>query len=453
MASTENEKIDSSPEDEETPAKGLDRRVRNALFVLLFVGLVAGAILANIKGGSELKVYITGAARMMKGENIYRKTDVHTFAYPPFFALAFVPLAALPDAAHRTVWFLINAGLLAWIFVLLNRMLQPVFRANEPRGPPRWLFWIVVMAVAVRHLSSVLQNQSHDFIILLVSLLTVVSLANGEDKKAGAMAGIGAACKATPALFLVLFVWQRRFHAVLLFAMISVVLTFLPDLLLPQKEGGSWLVSWTNTMVKDVRIGEPADSSGVWGAWNVLNQNLAGTLYRLFTLVETDGKVFIDVSLWHMGRTELKVLTMASQLAIVAIILLACRPRYSADLAEDEKTFRRLGEGGMILCGMVLLSPMSSKAHFCVLLVPIAFCVAQVFYRKGDRIQTALLVAMFVTGTLSTKGILRELGQTVLAYGTVTACALCAFAATAWILMKGSSAPRTENDSPGDHHG
>ena len=452
MATTENEKTESTPEDEQEPADGLDRHVRIGLFVLLFAGLAAGVIQANRKKGSELKVYLTGAARMMKGENIYRKTDAHTFAYPPFFALVFVPLAALPDVVRRTVWFLINAGLLAWIFVLLNRMLQPVFRKDEPRCPPRWLFWIVVMAVAGRHLSSVFQNQSHDFIIFLVSLLAVVSLANDREKKAGAMAGIGAACKATPALFLVLFAWQRRFHAVQLFVVVSVVLTFLPDLFLPQEEEGSWLVSWTNTMVKDVRIGEPADSSGVWGAWNVLNQNLAGTVYRLFTKVETDGKVFLDVSLWHMGRTELKVLTMASQLAVVAIILLACRPCHSIDLAEDDRTFRRLGEGGMILCGMVLLSPMSSKAHFCVLLVPVAFCAAHALYCKSDRIQIALLVAMFTTGTLSTKGILgKEIGRRALAYGTVTACTLCALAATAWILLKNSGGPMGR-DSTGEHH-
>jgi hypothetical protein len=450
MGSTATANTDSPPDGEKEPAKVPDKRPRIALSILLFAGVVVGTIQANKKKGSELKVYITGAARMMKGETIYRISDSHTFSYPPFFALAFVPLAALPEAIHRTVWFLINAGLLAWIFILLNRMLQPAFGESETRGPPRWIFWIVVMAIAGRHLFSVFQNQSHDFIIFLVSLLAVVALANGQEKKAGVMAGIGAACKATPALFLVLFVWQRKFNAVLLFVVVSVALTFLPDLLLPQTEGGSWLVSWTNTMVKDVRVGEPADSSGVWGAWNVLNQNLAGTLYRLFTRVETDGKVFVDVSLWNMGRTELKVLTMASQLTIVAIILLACRLRHSKDLDENERIFRCLGEGGMILCGMVLLSPMSSKAHFCVLLVPIAFCAAQALYRKRDRILIALLVAMFATGTLSSKGILdKELGRTALAYGSVTVCALCAFAAAAWILMR---APQKRHDSPGDHH-
>jgi hypothetical protein len=153
-----------------------------------------------------------------------------------------------------------------------------------------------------------------------------------------------------------------------------------------------------------------------------------------------------------MGRTQLKVLTMASQLTVVAVILLACRPCYSIDLAEDDRTFRRLGEGGMILCGMVLLSPMSSKAHFCVLLVPVAFCAAHALYCKSDRIQIALLVAMFTTGTLSTKGILgKEIGRRALAYGTVTACTLCALAATAWILLKNSGCPKGR-DSTGEHH-
>lgn len=440
MASTETANTDNPPRGEMEPAKVPDKLPRIALSILLFAGVIIGTIQANKKKGSELKVYMTGAARMMKGESLYRISDTHTFSYPPFFALAFVPLAALPEVFHRTVWFLINAGLLVWIFVLLNRLLQPAFGKSETRGPPRWVFWLVVIAIAGRHLSAVFQNQSHDLIIFLVSLLAIVAVANGQVKEAGVMAGIGAACKATPALFLVLFVWQRKFKAVLLFFVVSIALTFLPDLLLPQAEGGTWLVSWINTLVKDIRIGEPADSSGVWGAWNVLNQNLAGTLYRLFTAIETDGPISWDVSLWHMGRPGLKALTLASQLAIVALILLACRLRYATNLSEDERTFRRLGEGAMILCGMVLLSPMSSKAHFCVLLVPAAYCAAQALYRKRDRVLIALLVAMFAAGTLSTKGILGEnLGRRVLAYGTITACALCALAATSWVLLKTSN--------------
>jgi hypothetical protein len=80
-----------------------------------------------------------------------------------------------------------------------------------------------------------------------------------------------------------------------------------------------------------------------------------------------------------------------------------------------------LGEAGAILCGMVLLSPQSSKTHFCVWLVPAAFLADRLLRGPCDRVLQGLVVAAGVLATLPAKGLVgNDLGNRLLAYGIVT---------------------------------
>ena len=96
-------------------------------------------------------------------------------------------------------------------------------------------------------------------------------------------------------------------------------------------------------------------------------------------------------------------------------------------------------EGAAIMCAMLLLSPMSSKQHFCSLLVPIAFCVADYLYRRRSWYVAFALGLVFALGTLAAKDIIgRPLGNQLLAYGSLTICTLSCLLATGFVLISGS---------------
>lgn len=407
-----------------------------SLLVLVFAGGLVGAIR---KSTSELPVYTTGAARMLAGEEIYRADDPKPFTYPPVFALPFVPLVPLPVWLHRPVWYLVNVAALAVVIVLLRRCVQPVVAGNPGRrGPPAWVFWLIVFVLGGRHVGSVFENQSHDMLVFLCVMVSIHAACTGREGAAGVWAGLGAACKATPALFAPVFVWQRRFRAALFVGLAAIAFTVLPDLVLPRQDGGMWAMSWHGTFVSGIKPGQTAEVKGAWTAWNRLNQNLAGTIYRLTTKPEYEDEHVFDVSIWTSGERARRTLTLSAQLLVIGLLLCATRPGLARRTEADDLAFRRFGEGGAVACCMVLLSPMSSKSHFCVLLIPIAFCVAHLLYRQRDRIITALMILVFIAGTMTTKGLVgRQIGDRLLACGTVTLCALAALAATAYILCRG----------------
>jgi hypothetical protein len=388
--------------------------------VLFAVAIAVGLSNTHHKEVSELDVYTRGAERMMAGEEVYRNDEPKPFTYPPAFALPFVGFHWIPQSAHRTAWFFVNLSVFLAVFLLLRRLMLQ-FLASRGNGPPRvaWI-WLVVFLLAGRHVAAVFENQSHDLLVLLVVMLGTWFSARTRDSLAGAAFGIGAAFKATPLLFAPILFWQRRFVAALAVIVATAGMLWLPDLIFPRADGGHWVLAWYHTFVSGIGVGETAEAEGAWSAWNFLNQNLGSSLYRLLTPVSTIPDKVWDVSLASPGAGGLKAITLILQVAILAFIAWSVRPRLAAEDSDSERSFRRVGEAGLVACGMVLLSPMSSKAHFCVLIIAMLFTVTHYFAVRRDVIQLLLLICVLVTGTLTMKGLVgTSLGNEFLARGSV----------------------------------
>lgn len=142
---------------------GHSSRLRTVL--IWAAAFLAGAAVFHVMPQRELPLYLKAGERMLHGERIYRP-DERAFTYPPLFALPFVPLALLPEALQRPVWYVITFAALALILPRLARRLEPGLAPAPGRGaPPRWLFWLLVALLAARHVLSPLENQSHDLLI------------------------------------------------------------------------------------------------------------------------------------------------------------------------------------------------------------------------------------------------------------------------------------------------
>jgi hypothetical protein len=107
-------------------------------------------------------------------------------------------------------------------------------------------------------------------------------------------------------------------------------------------------------------------------------------------------------------------------------------------------------EYSLVLTLMLLLSPMSSLAHFCTLVLP-GFCLARLAVRQGGRLPWALLVLAALCSLLPHKGLLGERGYTVaLWYGGVMWNAVLLFAGCAVGLVVGvrGTVPEPERGRP-----
>jgi hypothetical protein len=395
--------------------------------ILIAAIYIVGLVDSQKKG--ELNVYLVAANRMLRGDPIYKPgydptSNTESFTYPPFFAFVFIPLALLPQAWQRPAWAMLLSTALVTILWLLQRCVSPGLRAKQ-NAPvvSTYIFWGLVALLGARHVLAIVEIQSHDALTLLLLMACVYSICQSRNKLAGMYAGLGTACKVTPLLFGPVFLWQRRWTAAACVVLAAMAATLLPDLLTPSRDGKLWVETWYRTFIANVHLGEPADLTDVWPKWNESNQSLPGTIYRL---LNSSGDESRDVTAWNVGPHITTVVTLAVELWVFGLMLWAVWPQRAAGhLSNDERRFYWFGQCAVIVTAMPLLSPMSCKCHFGVLLLPISYCLADFLYRRKDFFVGGLLVIVFILGSLSVKGLLGfGLGQHMSAYGTVTWCAL-----------------------------
>jgi hypothetical protein len=97
---------------------------------------------------------------------------------------------------------------------------------------------------------------------------------------------------------------------------------------------------------------------------------------------------------------------------------------------------------------MLLLSPMSSKTHYCVLFLP-GFCVARLALERRDRLLGLLLAAAIAAGLLSNKDLWGEpLYTLALWYGSVTWAAVWLLIGCGYALAKTKDEGMTDDETP-----
>lgn len=255
-------------------AVNLAGRRRSAAFVTL--NLAVAAVYFVHLGHSiglggyriDLDVYRTGARTVLHGGDLYgqlpRLGDGHElpFTYPPFAALAFIPLM-LPG--YSAANWLLTAVTIACVAASLR-----CFAAATPRAAGarmrRLLPWALPAALLLEPVRSTLGYGQIN--ALLMALVSVDCLTRAPRWPRGIGVGIAAALKLTPAVFLLFFVLRRDLRSAARAGLSFAACTCAAFALAPHDS----LRYWTEIVYQPGRIGGMSYAS---------NQSILGTLARL----------------------------------------------------------------------------------------------------------------------------------------------------------------------------
>ncbi|WP_249998155.1 glycosyltransferase 87 family protein [Actinoplanes sp. M2I2] len=239
------------------------------LAVVVVTAVVAGAVAwaelpARLSVHGEfvdLSVYQYGGRRLVDGLSLYGARDPATnlrFTYPPFAALAMVPLAPLPFWLATAFWTAASVGALAGAIVVVARALGRTVSGRL----------VALLTVGALALEPVWQNLTFGQINLLLMLAVLIDLLYPERRWSGILLGIAAGVKLTPLVFVVLLVLAGRRatagRALLAFAGTAAI----GLLLIP----GAAKTYWTHNLIKAGRVGPPELAH---------NQSVFGTITRL----------------------------------------------------------------------------------------------------------------------------------------------------------------------------
>jgi len=312
----------------------------------------------------DVEVYREAARSVVYGRPLYDQLteppQLLPFTYPPFAALVALPLAMLPFRAVGVLWTV--AQVLATYATVLLAFRPLLARASAWR----WVagaaltapvLWMLPVSDGIRF------GQINAFIVLLCTadLLAVRAPWARWTGARGALIGLATAIKLTPGVFLLHFVWSRRWREAFTVAAAAAFATVLAFLVLPEAS----LAFWGGALSDPARLGPNAGTT---------NQSLRGVLLRLgpdgasgtalwMVLVATVGAVGFTVA-----RRAAAAGDRVSELAAVGLMAVLLSPvawihhfawmtLAVAALAGDGRSRRRLVMAGVVLAWFLTRMP------------------------------------------------------------------------------------------------
>ncbi|MEU3889774.1 glycosyltransferase 87 family protein [Streptomyces sp. NPDC029041] len=191
------------------------------------------------------------------------------FTYPPFAAVAMLPMALLGLRTTIVVALLLNLAALAVVLRLL---------AGPDRGRPGWFGWALIACLLAlfEPLRDTVSFGQVNLLLLALVLADATLLGTGRGRLTGVGIGLAAAVKLTPALFIGLLLVARRWHAAAVATATALGATALAALVDPDASR----FYWTEALWDTGRVGRLD---------YVSNQSVQGILARLG---ETDRTVW-----------------------------------------------------------------------------------------------------------------------------------------------------------------
>jgi len=366
------------------------------------------------------ETYIGAAQALQQGKDIYRAVPTDT--YPPFSAWFFVPFTHLPLRLARGIWWAICAVSLVTLVKMAWRLaggpqMEPI--GGRPATSLReHAAFLIGHAIALQFTLNALTHCQTDLPIAALVMIGCAALAQERFYRGAIWIGLGAAFKATPLLFAPYLLLRRQWGAAIVLVAVMVGCNLLPDTV-HRPDRYIWLIRWTSHYVSPM-----AKSDYIPGDWkNNLNNNqsLAGAAGRwLNSSPKEDSEALRSVRRPGAAPTPI-VRGLLGGLCIAVMVPVAwawrrrqarATPEYSAPAAEGTvraetanlpavssnapaQVNPHMIECGIVLLLMVLFSPNSSRAHFCVLYLA-AFCVARMAVRPGASSSLRILLAIAV---------------------------------------------------------
>ena len=387
---------------------------RHKLILLL---LIAAAYYPRFTSRPDgMTLYPLGAEALLQGKVL--EAGALGFTYPPVFAFVMIPFVPLPMWLRNIVWYAVLVGATWLSYRLCEQLTTQVF--PDLREEKKLFWWRVLsLVLSLKFMLAVLENQAYDVIVFLCVLAGLWGLQSGKDVRAALGFALAAALKATPLLFFPYLLLRRRVKLFLLCIVFYAGFSFLPDLFFTPKGAPSgYFATWVHDIAEgSVRSKPLEEQTRHWEQPNLLNQSLRGLVY------EFAGRSGGAIS----RQTALRVVYAGYGLTVLALLLLAARMPQPLLL-----------DGCLVLISMLLLSPMSSKSHFVVLMLPYVVLSACALREPRLRwIGGGVLALSFALTSLTSKGVIgKRLAEICLTSGCVTIGTLVLLILIGWIVLK-----------------
>jgi len=406
-------------------------RAFQILALLLLPGLFVRYAHGNLEV-NDFSIYYTAARAFLDGVDPYsvEGPSGRSYVYPPGFAALVAPLALLPFPVAAVLWTALGfSAVLVSLWLCLDLL-------GLSRGPAAWTVGGLALVCSGRMLDSELGNGQANHWVLLGLAACAWLLARGRPALGGVALSLAILAKVTPLLLAVYLAGKQEWRALAgLLAGLVVVGALLPALALGPRAALDVNLAWADTIVRPVLWSTPRstppdrDRPG-----RVHGISLRALAHRHLSWSQAashlDAPVYVNSFAWSSRNAERVYRAVALLALAAAAISLGARP------VRDGP--RWLLEVSIVATTMVLIAPLSRKAHFVVLLLPFVYAVAQAA-KPGRSAALAWVLPPAMVFIATSPGVLgKHAAALALAWGAYTAAALWLWAGALHAGWRGS---------------
>jgi len=404
------------------------------------------------------EVHVAAGARLLGHQPLYPN---HTpFRYPPFSSALAASFVSMPVWLSNVVFHLIS-------FVAMIAMVRLSWKlaggSSLPRDEEKFKreIWIAILALlcALRFSFNALSHGQTDLLIGLLLIIGATVLVRDRPVLTGICWGFAAAFKGPPLLLVGYLIWRRHFGGAV--AMISAFLAanLFPELVY-HAPGTTWLACWVHQYFQPLL--QPQHMTGTWAVGVLENQSIAGAAHRWLTqsiqIVQNDLRFSTRVE--AVSPSTLRTVVYSSYLLLGIVSAAVMWPpfrffrtkRSQAEVARPVSAIHPyVWEVSIAFCLVLLVSPMSHRSHFCILLVP-AMCLARVAVDLRDQVARVCLVTAIILSLVSYNlPLIPLVNRFALYLGFVTFTTLSLLIGCWWMRWKESTitGARVSCNSPG----
>jgi len=319
-----------------------------------------------------------------------------SFTYPPAFAFLMIPFVFMPMWLRNIVWYVLSIAALYFGFRMSEHLVMKTFRIRFEKDQ-LYRFRFLSVLFGLKFVFAVLENQAYDCLIFFLLVLGVYGLAEENDFLAASAIALAAAIKATPLLFFPYLLFRKKWKVFSFCMVFFLAISFLPDLFFSAEGQSTYFGRWfQDTVAPSLFSSGNASSLHFWEGENQLNQSLRSFIYRLAARGEIAS---------HFREV----------LYIIYALFLFLLSYLIFEFSKMELPYAL--DGSVLMIGMLMLSPMSSKSHFVVLILPYMVIWGYLFRSNRLNLKTPIgfiLMASFAFNSLTSRGIIGDRLSTIL---------------------------------------
>jgi alpha-1,2-mannosyltransferase len=354
-----------------------------------WVGLVVAAAAYYprfAKDPAGMVLYPQAGSCVLQGAPLHQCSEF--FSYPPVFAFLMAPFALMPMGMRVVVWYVISVAATVGCFAISEKLVLRLLPGDWSEKDLAWLR-IATVILSLKFVLAVFEWQAYDTLAYFFVLAGLWGIVARRALIGGSVLALAAAIKATPLVFLPYLAVKRRFLAAAIFTAVFLMLWWLPDAYAALKTmHPHYLEVWLRQIAGPALALKQDAGEPFWAAWmgaNLLNHSFNGMVARL--IVDTSAVVHFNAILYTLS---------AVYIAIIGLLLLRSARRDDF-VAVD---------GSILVISMLMLSPMTSRYHYILLILPYMTVIGLAIRDRSLRVAAIVTAGVsFILGTATSNDV------------------------------------------------